>query len=47
MFPVSTIDDATLAFPANVRDIMPAQSDIPDEFRRSSNKWNKLFRVII
>ena len=43
MFTIASIDDATLAFPASVRHLMPAQADIPDEFRRHSNRWNRLF----
>jgi len=46
MFPIAEIDDATLAFDASVRHLMPPQSDIPDEFRFSipaKNKWNRLF----
>lgn len=44
MFQIADIDDATLAFPASVRHLMPAQADIPDEFKDfGRTKWNQLF----
>lgn len=36
------IDDATFAFPASVRDLMPAYDEIPDDFkyeRGGSSPW--------
>lgn len=38
------IDDATLAFPASVRSLMPAMDGIPDEFcdLNGRTKWNVL-----
>ncbi len=36
------VDDVTLAFPADVRDLMPGYEDIPKEFKNfSKNKWVK------
>lgn len=43
MFPIADIDNATLAFPASVRHLMPPQEDIPDEFKYGATRWNKLF----
>lgn len=45
---IKFLPDATLtklheAFPADVVSLMPPQSEIPDEFRRRSNRWHKLF----
>lgn len=34
------ISDVEAAFPADVEKLMPNYKDIPDEFKRSSNKWN-------
>lgn len=35
------IDDVSLAFPASVKDLMPAYTEIPAESRRQSNPWVK------
>ncbi len=43
MFPIQEIDDAMLAFPANVKSLMPKYEDIPEEFKRGHTKWNELF----
>lgn len=37
----TAVDNITLAFPADVRDLMPAYADIPAEFKSDSNKWVK------
>lgn len=38
------IDDATVAFPAMVGDLMPSQEDIPEEFKQFlGTKWNQVF----
>lgn len=37
------LDDVNVAFPTSVDGMMPAYRDIPDEFKCSTNKWNKLF----
>jgi hypothetical protein len=33
------VSDIDMAFPANVSKLLPAMKDIPDEFKRSGNKW--------
>lgn len=43
MYPISEIDNLTLAIAASVEHLMPKYSDIPDEFKRTSNKWNLFF----
>lgn len=37
------VDAVTMAFPAGVRHLMPAQSEIPDEFHHGNNWGNRLF----
>ena len=38
------VDDATLAFPASVSNLMPPMDEIPAEFKRhDGTKWNCLF----
>ena len=38
------IDNITAAFPAMVSDLMPAQENIPEEFKRfPGTKWNQVF----
>lgn len=44
MYPIQEIDDLTLAFATNVEHLMPAYADIPADFCRMSNKWNRIFR---
>lgn len=40
------VDDVLLAFPGDVRDLMPAMEDIPEEFRdrNSRSEWNLFVR---
>lgn len=38
------ISDAMLAFPADVRDMMPDYEDIPPEFKSSGNEWVRMQR---
>ena len=46
MFPIREVDDATLAFPAQVLDMMPAHEDIPQEFWDGDGKWGKLVSAL-
>lgn len=45
MFPIQEVDDVLVAFPANIKHLMPRYEDIPDEFRNmnSTAKWHRLF----
>lgn len=36
------VDDVLLAFPADVRHLMPTYAEIPEEFHRWSNEWNEI-----
>ena len=36
------VTDIDMAFPAKVSHLMPTYEEIPDEFKRGSNKWNRL-----
>jgi len=35
------VDTATMAFPANVRHLMPAYEDIPEDFKNGDGPYNK------
>lgn len=35
------VSDVTMAFPADVLDLMPAYEEIPNEFKRHGNPWTK------
>ena len=38
------VDQVDIAFPANVRHLVPDMKDIPKEFHRmGETKWNKIF----
>lgn len=38
------VDEAMYMFPAEIRDMMPAEAEIPDDFWDGSNPWVKLSR---
>lgn len=39
---VQDVSDVDMAFGGNVKKLVPSYSEIPDEFRRESSKWNKV-----
>ena len=43
-YPIQEIDDATMAFPANVEHLMPKWQDIPGGFKNGNmrTEWNQL-----
>lgn len=43
MFPVKDVSTLDMAFPCNVRELMPKWEDIPKEFRDSNSRsqWNR------
>ena len=42
MFEIQPISDLDLAFPAQVKHLMPKSADIPPEFSDHGNVWNRL-----
>lgn len=43
MYPIKDIDNSTFAFAGSVLSLMPAEDEIPAEFKNLSNKWNRIF----
>lgn len=44
VFPIAEVTGLDIAFGGgDMSKLMPAYKDIPDEFKRASNKWNQLF----
>lgn len=43
IIPIQEVSDIELAFGGNVDKLMPAYDSIPQEFKRGSTKWNKVF----
>lgn len=43
VFPIVEVTDIDMAFGGDLSKLMPPYKDIPDEFKRGTNKWNQLF----
>jgi hypothetical protein len=46
MYPITDLNNLEIAFPYKVSHLMPTYEDIPSEFKRWSNKWNRLAQYL-